>query len=314
MDTRAGVCPGRFAAPNRDLGSRAAESMNLRAQPSLAQIALGLQFAVGPLIVYFGSATSRWEAALDVGLLLGQVNLGAILFAWSGRSLSVRISATLFWLAYVWCWLMAHLRNNRVLGGGPEIVPWALLMGLQGLALILWLRCGWRRGACLARTGLATTPGAAEQQFGIRQLFCWTAAVAALLGLARFLRLAPSSLWIEAELDTQVRTLVLIVLMATSQSLGGLWACWAVFGRLPFRVRAPGALAFTVLTTWLETVIYQRLHPLADFPAPWWLVHNLANFGLVAATLAILRWCGYELTAQTTPSRAADSERPTIAT
>lgn len=285
--------------------------MNLREQRLLAQIALALQFAVGPLIVYFGSATSQWEAALDVGLLLGQVNLAAILFAWSGRSLSVRISATLFWLAYVWCWLMAHLRNNRVVGGGPDVLPWALLMALQGTALVLWLRCGWRRDACLARVGAANTRGAAAQQFGIRQMFFWTAAVAALLGLARFLDLASSPFWIEAELDTQVRALVLIGLMATTQSLGGLLACWAVFGRHRPRVRIPGAIAFAVFVTWLETMIYQWMHPNADFPAPWWLLHNLANFSLVAATLAVLRWCGYELTAQAASPGDAGPEQPT---
>ncbi|MFO0901214.1 MAG: hypothetical protein U0836_27625 [Pirellulales bacterium] len=286
--------------------------MNLREQRSLAQIALALQFAVGPLIVYFGSATSRWEAALDVGLLLGQVNLGAILFAWSGRSLSVRISATLFWLAYVWCWLLAHLRNNRVLGGGPEYVLWTLLITLQCATLVLCLWRGRARGLRLQRGGGAAVGSAAERQFGIRQLFIWTAAVALLLGVSRCLDIAEQNQWPDVGLAVHLSVLRLIALIALGHALAGLGACWAVYTRLRLHMRAPGALAFVVLAALLQTALYQQMHPHPDFHWAWWLVHNLANFGLVATTLAILRWCGYELVAQTSPSRGADVKQPTI--
>jgi hypothetical protein len=65
------------------------------------------------------------------------------------------------------------------------------------------------------------------------------------------------------------------------------------------------------MATLLQTALYQSIHPHPDFHWAWWLVHNLANFSLVAATLAVLRWCGYELTLQAASPGDAGPERPT---
>jgi hypothetical protein len=163
----------------------------------------------------------------------------------------------------------------------------------------------------LQSPGAAAIGSAAERQFGIRQLLLWTAAVAVLLGVSRFLDIAGRNQWPDVELLDHLRTLRLICLIAMGHALAGLGGCWAVYARRNLFMRASGAVTFVVLATLLQTALYQRIRPNPDFAWSWWLVHNLANFGLVATTLAVLRWCGYELTAQAASPGDAGPDQPT---
>jgi hypothetical protein len=255
--------------------------------------------AVGPLVAYFGSAASRWEAALDVGLLFGQVNLAAIWFAFSRKALATRLSASALAVAYVWCWLIFHTRSNRVIatGSAEDALLFALLMAGQWLVVVACLRRGRRRGDRLRADDPATAP-VPERQYGLRQLFAWTAGVALLLAVARPLLIARGEAWNRFAWEFHWTIGELLLLISVAHALSGLAACVAVFGRKHGPVRAPAAIALVTLATALQAWLYQLLAG-GDFRLPWWLVHNLADFALVALTLLALRLLGYRLARRT---------------
>jgi hypothetical protein len=244
--------------------------MTNREQRALTWGLVGVHLALGPLINYFGSAASHWEAPLDIGLLSGQVSVLAIWLAYSRGPLFQRLTASLLGLAYVWFWMLNYTSS---------LLACALIVGVQG-TVVLGILVGWRR---IRRRGRAAGRlPAGDSQFRLRELLLWTAAVAVVITAAK---LRPQT---SADLERELRNFDLDaaaanVTAALAFALSGLAGLWLA---LPARRGLAKLLAVCLLAPALLLICL----PLASPPEiARWTVSTVASGLVVALTIAGVR-------------------------
>lgn len=225
---------------------------------------VGIHLSIGPLVNYFGSASSPWENLLDYGLLAGQVSILGIWTVYSRLSINRRVCPALAGLAYVWFWMVRYwaLPASHALG---VLAQWTIVVGLL---------IGWRTLFC------GREEFSAERQFRLRELLLWTAMAGAALTLAKRLGADPSR-----ELGQFDRgTLLAMGVSIASYALVGVVGLW-IAGTSRHRVLK--AFLLPILAV-LGTASVLRLQNPVD--AARYSVPMLVSGLLVACTVAMARW------------------------
>lgn len=136
-----------------------------RGDVAVLAVWLGFALAVGGLaLALLGSHNlHRQRGAAGVLLPVGALVPLAISGFWDFATSGLETGLSLFWLALVW-WLLVSLTEEAgrarlvmlaiVIGVGPLVRPdFALATGVFGIALLLIVRPGWRRGLAYAGIG-----------------------------------------------------------------------------------------------------------------------------------------------------------------
>ncbi len=180
-------------------------------------------------------------------------------------------------------------RSFALVFGGILIGQW---LAVQTPLWLIRLAFGWRLGTL---NSVTDDSGREELQFGIKQLLGWTAAIAVLLGIGRWL--IGDELH-DSDADTVWETVWEIagfaLVLACSNVLVAWPMIWAMLVRRWVLAWTVVALVIAVAVTFEEPDLFSRVtRGAADAGVFWWI--NGVHVAWICCSLVVMRLCGYRM-------------------
>ena len=246
----------------------------------LAMLGLGLSGSTND--AYWG---------LIFGAIFSQIALLAVWTAWGPSRLHWRVATGLFGMLLL-CATFLYATSRR--GGlGEDECMFALVFLAQWFAMQipLWFtRIGFRWRLAWPNEVSLDHPRR-ELQFGIRQLFGWTAMVAILLGICRVVL---PELEVDRMHGIDAGTIIAFVILLLANSLLAVPVVWAAFARTRLILWWATAGACAVVLTTAEIVTYYFFVFRADDVIVFAFI-NLIQFVATSASLLLLRASGFRV-------------------
>lgn len=237
----------------------------------------------------FSGSTNDAYWGLILGAIFSQIALLAAWTAWGPSRLHWRLSTGLFGMLLL-CASFLYSKSRRD-GLREDEFMVALLFLAQWFAMQmpLWFtRIGFRwRLAWPNEIGADTSRR--ELQFGIRQLFGWTAMVAILMAICRVVL---PGLEVERMYGIDARTIIAFAILLCANSLLAVPVVWAAFARTRLILWWAMAGACAVVLTTAEIVTYYFFVFRANDVIVFALI-NAMQFAAVSVSLLLLRASGF---------------------
>jgi len=239
----------------------------------------------------FSGSTNDAFWGLIFGAIFGQIALLAVWTAWGPSRLHCRLSTGLFGTLLLCASLLYSMTRRK--GLGEDEFMFALVFSAQWFAIQipLWLtRIGFRWRLAWPNEVSLDNPRR-ELQFGIRQLFGWTAVVAILMGICRVVL---PELEVDRMHGINARTMIAFVILLSANSLLAVPVVWAAFARTRLILWWAMAGACAVVLTAAEMVTYYFFVFRADDVIVFAFV-NLMQFAAASVSLLLLRASGFRV-------------------
>jgi hypothetical protein len=237
---------------------------------------------------FSGSTNDAYWGAI-LGAIFGQIALLAVWTAWGPSRLHWRAATGLFGMLLL-CVSFLYSRR-RDLGEDEFMIALLFLAQWFTMQMPLWFtRIGFRWRLAWPNEVFLDHPRR-ELQFGIRQLFGWTAMVAILMGICRVV--LP-----ELEADRMhgidARMMIAFAILLFANSLLAVPVVWAAFARTRLTLWWSMAGACAVVLTTAELVTYYFFVFRADDVMVFALV-NAMQFAATSVSLLLLRASGFRV-------------------
>jgi len=254
-------------------------------------IALVIVCQLAILGLGFSGSTNDAFWGLNLGAIFGQIALLAVWTAWGPSRLHWRLSAGLFGALLLCASLLYSTSRRKNLGEEEFMLALLFLAQWFVMQIPLWLtrigfrwRLGWPNEVSLDNPRR-------ELQFGIRQLFGWTAMVAVLMGICRVVL---PELEVDRMHGIDARTMIAFVILLAANSLLAVPVVWAAFARTRLMLWWAMAGACALVLTAAEMVTYYFFVFRADDVIVLAFVNSI-QFVATSVSLLLLRASGFRV-------------------
>jgi hypothetical protein len=239
----------------------------------------------------FSGSTNDAFWGLILGAIFGQIALLAVWTAWGPSRLHWRVSTGLFGTLLLCASFLYSTSRRRNLGEDEFMFASVFFAQWFAMQIPLWFtRIGFRWRLAWPNEVSLDHPRR-ELQFGIRQLFGWTAMVAILMGICRVVLPA---LEVDRMHRIDARTMIAFVILLSANSLLAVPVVWAAFARTRLILWWATAGACAVVLTTAEIVTYYFYVFRADDVIVIAFV-NLIQFVAASVSLLLLRASGFRV-------------------
>lgn len=256
-----------------------------------AHVVWGLVIAV---MIVVDLPNQDWMGGIILGTWFSQAGLLAVWLALSPQPFATRFPIVASFTALVCLETMTLARES------PSILS-ALVFGV--LFLLQWglvqaplwfvrIKLGWQL-VHRADEHRYRPSASADIQFGIRQLFVWTAGIALLLGAGRLL--IPQELSDSDFLELRL-VLAILIIIGIGNILVALPLVWALLVNSMQWVWLAVAVLVCGTVSWLQPWTFNRVVGLGSEAALFFFMNSF-HIVLVAVTLTTVRACGFRLCA-----------------